>query len=127
MRALLALCVLVLAGCATTDGHGGHDGAMEVVLGVQNIGAEPAAFTLTVQGPVGSGPMEHRVGVKVNETVERHFTLTNEGLHRATVKWALGSVSETWLTEDCRSVHVVFHVDPARTGEITPDRTRECH
>ena len=127
MRALLALSILLLSGCTTGgDGHGGH-GALEAVLGVTNSGTQPAAFTLRVEGPVGSGPMEIQVGVQPNATVERRFNVTNEGDHRAIVQWARGSVVESWHTDDCRSFHVVFTIDPAESGEINPDRMRECH
>lgn len=126
MRALLALCVLALAGCASDAGHGGHD-TLEVIVGVKNVGAQAAAFTLVVEGPAGSGPMREQVGAKPNETVERRFVITNEGGHRALVEWPRGMAMEAWTTDECTSFHIVFHVDASRTGEVTPDRTRECH
>lgn len=128
MRALLALSILLLAGCSTTGGHEGHvtDG-WSVTLGVLNKGTAPAAFELRVDGPPGSGPMSLTVGVQPNQTVERMFNITNEGSYNVVAKWGRGVAYEVWSTEDCRSFHVVFHVDPAQTGEVTPDRMRECH
>ena len=126
MRALLWVFVLLAAGCTTGGGHEGH-GMMEALVGVTNVGTQPAAFTLRIEGPVGSGPMEATVGVQPNATAERFYNLTNEGDHRAIVEWARGRVVESWSTRDCRSFHVVFSIDPAQTGEINPDRIRECH
>ncbi|HWH08425.1 MAG TPA: hypothetical protein VNX21_04435 [Candidatus Thermoplasmatota archaeon] len=126
MRPLLALAVLLVAGCSGTGGHGGHD-EMVVVLGVTNAGTARAGFELRVEGPVGSGPMVAQVALDPGDTAERRFNITNEGPHRAVVQWARGVASESWRPEECGSFHVVFSIDPNETGEVTPDRTRECH
>lgn len=130
MRSLLVLVALLLAGCASSPPHDGHDAAAgpNALLGLSNEGEAPLLVSWDLASAAGA---MHAVGASVpaGETVEKLVALSTIGAWSVNLTLQ-GEDAPRYATsfDTAECGHGTFHLVLAIDGAAPPRvLTRECH